>query len=242
MTDRPLHDRPSHDRLADIGALTGHEDGLGPQVADPSATHAAADSVRALVDALRVADAPPEVLARAGALVDEATALLAAHGVEAMRMQGALRPERMLTGLRPDRVDIEGADTTEPAAFFPYSPIIGPLNPVAPPAQLHWDGERVTGTATFGAPYVGPPDMVHGGIIALLFDDLLGSANVCEGLGGFTGTLTVRYEAPTPLHAELELEARVQRTEGRKIITTGTITHGGRLTARAEGVFIRAAT
>jgi acyl-coenzyme A thioesterase PaaI-like protein len=81
--------------------------------------------------------------------------------------------------------------------------------------------------------------MDHGGVIALLFDEAMGAANVCEGVGGFTGTLTVRYERPTPLDQELEVEAQVANAEGRKVITRGTISHGGQVTARAEGVFIR---
>ena len=35
------------------------------------------------------------------------------------------------------------------------------------------------------------------------------------------------------------LEASVDRVEGRKVISVGTITHGGEVTARAEGIFIR---
>jgi len=81
--------------------------------------------------------------------------------------------------------------------------------------------------------------MVHGGIIALAFDELLGTTNVCLGLGGFTGTLSVRYERPTPIETELTMEAHVDRTEGRKVFTVGTISHAGEVTARAEGVFIR---
>jgi acyl-CoA thioesterase FadM len=41
------------------------------------------------------------------------------------------------------------------------------------------------------------------------------------------------------LDDELELEARVATVEGRKVITRGTISHRGEVTARAEGVFIR---
>ena len=106
-------------------------------------------------------------------------------------------------------------------------------------ANLTWDGEHIRGTATFGATHAGPPNMVHGGVVALLFDEVLGCANMCAGVGGFTGTLTIRYEKPTPLNGELELESHIDTVEGRKIRTTGTITHDGQVTARAEGIFIR---
>lgn len=231
----------AHSRMVGLGSQVDIDDGPGPQVTDPAATRATVDATRALIETLRITDAPADELAGARALIEQAEAILAPHRVEgAMRMQGALRPERMSTPMQADQIPLEGRDPTAPADFFPYSAIIGPLNPVAPPAELRWDGERIRGTATFGPPYVGPPNMVHGGIIALLFDEILGAANVCAGVGGFTGTLSVRYEAPTPLGGELELEGWVDSIEGRKINARGTISHDGRVTARAEGIFIRA--
>jgi acyl-CoA thioesterase FadM len=53
-----------------------------------------------------------------------------------------------------------------------------------------------------------------------------------------TGTLTVRYRSPTPLHLELGLRGWVERVEGRKIFTRGTLHADGRLCAEAEAVFI----
>ena len=201
------------------------------QVREHEATLTAVEAVRSLIDVLRVADAPVEVLEQVSGLADEAARLLAPHRVRAMRMQGALYPEAMLGGGGPSGRD--------PAAIFPYSPVVGPLNPLSPPIVLTSDGERTRGTAVLRAPYVGPPDMVHGGQIALIFDELLGVTNVINGLGAFTGTLSVRYERPTPLDADLELEGWIDRVEGRKVFTVGTISHQGLVTARGEGIFIR---
>ena len=61
---------------------------------------------------------------------------------------------------------------------------------------------------TFGYPYEGPPTCVHGGVIAELFDELLGMSNILVGQGAMTGTLKIRYRRPTPLLAPLELVAR----------------------------------
>ena len=202
----------------------------GPQVAHPDAHRRAVDATRRAIAALRVADAPADDLERAAALLAEAADLLEPHGVDAVRMQGSLRPEAK--GFAAGRLD-------RASEFFPYSPVVGPLNPLAPPIDVHYDGERTRGTSRLGPSYVGPPGMVHGGFIALLFDELLGATNVSNGLGAFTGTLTVRYERPTPIEAELELESWIDRVEGRKVITAGTIRHQGEVTARAEGTFIR---
>ena len=53
-----------------------------------------------------------------------------------------------------------------------------------------------------------------------------------------TGTLTIRYRRPTPLHTELRFEGVCERSEGRKIYTSGQLFAGETLCAEAEGLFI----
>jgi hypothetical protein len=133
--------------------------------------------------------------------------------------------------------------TAHPQDFFPSSPMIGLANPIAPPVEI-WavegeEGQReIRGRVTFGYQYEGPPTCVHGGVIAELFDEVLGSANIIANRGAMTGTLTVRYRKPTPLLAQLDVVARMTRTEGRKIYTWAAIYHRGVLTAEADGIFI----
>jgi hypothetical protein len=141
---------------------------------------------------------------------------------------------------RPRRQPDPRAD---PRGIFPTSPVIGRANPIAPPADI-WavegeEGQReVRGRVTFGYPYEGPPTCVHGGIIAEIFDELLGCANIITDHAAMTGTLTVRYRKPTPLLAPLDLVARHTGSEGRKFYAWAGIYHEGELTAEAEGIFI----
>ena len=79
---------------------------------------------------------------------------------------------------------------------------------------------------------------MHGGVVAELFDELLGLANIAVGEGAMTGTLKIRYNRPTPLLAPLELVARNTGRDGRKVFAWGGIYHDGELTAEAEGIFI----
>jgi hypothetical protein len=205
-------------------------DSSSPQVTHPAATEALVFATRALVTTQRTADAPADVLDQATALVRNATELLTPYQVDGIPGQNALR------AAYPDR---EQFATGDPARFFPYSPVVGPLNPIAPPVTFTFDGERMSGSGTLAAPYTGPPGTVHGGVVAMVLDELLGAVNACLGLGAYTGTLTVRYERPTPIGAVLTFDAWVERTEGRKVFTVGTISAGGEVTARADGVFIR---
>ena len=97
--------------------------------------------------------------------------------------------------------------TRHPQDLFPTSPVIGPLNPIAPPVELSVIDGKLHGTARFDDQYEGPPSCVHGGIIALVFDEMLGAAAILERTPGMTGTLTIRYSSPTPLRQELHLAA-----------------------------------
>jgi acyl-coenzyme A thioesterase PaaI-like protein len=143
------------------------------------------------------------------------------------------------------RSRFDPAISKHPQDFFPMSPMIGFANPVAPPIEV-WpvEGEggqrEIRGRVTFGYAYEGPPTCVHGGIIAALFDEVMGAANIITENPGMTGTLTVRYRRPTPLLAPLEIVARFTGTERRKVFTWAGIYHDGALTAEAEGIFIKA--
>jgi len=130
-----------------------------------------------------------------------------------------------------------------PQDFFPTSPMTGVASPISPPievwAVLGAEGYReIRGRGAFGYQFEGPPTCVHGGVIAELFDELLGLANLAANQPGMTGTLSVRYHRPTPLLAPLELAARYTGRERRKIFTWGGIFCDGELTAEAEAVFI----
>jgi acyl-coenzyme A thioesterase PaaI-like protein len=96
----------------------------------------------------------------------------------------------------------------------------------------------ISGTATFTEPYEGPPGHVHGGYIAAAFDEVLGMTQSLTGRPGMTGTLTIKYRAPTPLHQEIVYRGWVDRIEGRKIFTKGTSHVGDTLCAEAEAVFL----
>ena len=164
--------------------------------------------------------------------VTEAATKLAAV---ADRLEAAAREEK-----RPrNQPFAEG----HPQDIFSTSPVIGFANPVAPPVEV-WavEGENgareVRGRVTFGYAYEGPPTCVHGGVIAELFDELLGMSNILSGQGAMTGTLTIRYRRPTPLLAPLQLAARHTGKEGRKVFAWGGIYSQGELTAEAEGIFI----
>jgi acyl-coenzyme A thioesterase PaaI-like protein len=128
----------------------------------------------------------------------------------------------------------------QPRDFVGHSPVSGPNNPIAPPLRLHVVGDpdndhHIEGSITFGPAYEGPPGHCHGGLIAAMFDELLGFV---QQKPGFTAYLKVDYRAPTPLNRELVLKGWIDRIEGRKRYIRGTCHLDGRLLTEAEGLFI----
>jgi len=124
--------------------------------------------------------------------------------------------------------------------FLDRSPMVGNANPMAPPAILGLDAEAeiITGEVTFGRAYEGAPGCVHGGFVASLLDEALGMACGLSGNPGMTAEITCSYRKPTPLRVPLRVEARLDRIDGRKLYTSGSVHAGDLLCAEATGLFI----
>jgi len=177
--------------------------------------------MRGVTDRMVRTQADPATLAEAAAAIERAVAIL----------EPSTPPWSASVPARP-------MFDTDPHVFFPFSPMIGWYSPLSPPIACEFRDGAVRGRGTLGAAYEGPPGCVHGGIIAGLFDEILGIANIAAGVGAMTGTLTIVYRSPTPLHAELRLEAHTERIDGRKVHTVGSLHAGDRLCAEANGIFI----
>ena len=183
-----------------------------------------ADAGREVIERMATTDAPHEVIERAAELLEAAARELDGPG-KIRRYEGFAESANA------------GGD---PHAHFDHSPIMGMANPIAPPSRIEpVDGDRVVMHVRFGSAYEGPPGSVHGGVIAATFDEVLGMTQSLSGQPGMTGTLSVRYRRPTPLHRDLRFEGTLDRVEGRKIFTTGRCYDGETLTADAEGLFVR---
>ena len=182
-----------------------------------------------LIHHLRSSHAPDEVLEEATAHIREA--------VEALRpwLQKGEGWSAISLASNTSKLVWSEDDLT---AVMPYSPVTGKRNPIAPPIRMWKQGSEVCGEVTFSPTYAGPPDSVHGGIIAAVFDEVLSMANVITGKAGFTGTLTIKYHRKTPLNTPIELWGVNVRQDGRKQISRGEMRVNGEVTASAEGLFI----
>jgi len=117
--------------------------------------------------------------------------------------------------------------------------VSGIWNPMGIGIQVRRDGDEAVATVVLGAAYEGAPGRSHGGIVAAIFDDVLGYLLRFLKQPAFTGELTIRYLAPTPIREPLEFRARVEQVEGRKI---DTIAEAYALTEDGERTHVATAT
>ncbi|HUF39834.1 MAG TPA: PaaI family thioesterase [Anaerolineales bacterium] len=128
----------------------------------------------------------------------------------------------------------------------------GRLNEHGLQIRSYWDGEIAICRFTPAPYHTAIPGFVYGGLLASLVDcHATGTASAAvhrreghpPGSGPVprfvTGTLNVRYEAPTPIDAELELRATVVQMKGRKVVVHVELFARGERTVTGEVVTFR---
>jgi hypothetical protein len=115
--------------------------------------------------------------------------------------------------------------------------VVGLRNAVAPPLTVTADDRGVSSDFHLGAAYEGPPGSVHGGVLSLVLDQMLGEAAGAGGKPGMTATLTLTYRRRTPL-GDLHASAWIDKADGIKTWARGEIVGPEGVTVEAEGLFI----
>lgn len=117
----------------------------------------------------------------------------------------------------------------------------------AHPAGLHMrliagEGVTVSGTAKISEMHQGAPGLAHGGVLATVMDELLGSCLWLLHLYSVTAHLEVDYVRPVPVGTTLVLFAEGLKVEGRKFYARGEArlaSIDGEVCVRAEGLFVK---
>ncbi len=145
--------------------------------------------------------------------------------------------QRDLLELKRRMFDVEVAEG-ETVVHFDECFVSGPWNPMGIAIEVHREGQEAVAEVTLGPAFEGAPGRSHGGIVAAIFDDVLGYLLTLVRQPAFTGELTVRYLAPTPIGQPLVFRGRLERHEGRKLWTTAEASADGEVVATASAVFI----
>jgi hypothetical protein len=178
------------------------------------------DALRDLVEQASATEVPADVLRQAAAQAREAAAALG-------------RRTRTRAEL-PSADDLLGG-------YRMYNPVTGSGSALAAPLLVELTGTGVAGRCTLGLAFEGPPSFAHGGVSAMLLDQLLGYAISAAGHPGMTVHLEVNYRAPVPLQSPLYLTATMSEIAGRRVTARGTIAteaEPGTALVEASGIFV----
>lgn len=200
-----------------------------PSVASvPPAAYELVRCTRALIDAVVMTDTDETVRRQAAAAIAGVTTSLLTN-----RRAQPLLLVRHADG-QVESLLQAGSGRLNPAA----PPLRWTRRPTEPPAGAAPVLRSVHALCTFTAAHAGSPGRVHGGVLASVLDEVLGTAVTASGASGMTVSLTVTLRGPTPIDHEVELTARCTGHEGRKSFAEGAVLVGGVPTAEARAIFV----
>ncbi len=182
----------------------------------------------------RISDTELEEIAE----VVESLAARFDHGTERNKLDDMLtRPHlAAIYAGQHTPLDLKVGDEIE---FDPFSIAGGELHPSAIGLSYVKDSEdSVIGTGIIDPMFAGPPERVHGGIQALIIDEVMGALNRMRGRQAFTAYLKVDYRGPAPLGVPITFRAWLDSVDGRKIKLLGSGDGPEGRFMEAEGLFI----
>lgn len=128
--------------------------------------------------------------------------------------------------------------------YLPHSSgcfLCGDENPCGARLRFFVEGETVRTRLRLPRHMNGYLNTAHGGVLAGLLDEAMGwAATVFGGKHVFyvTGELNVKYIAPVPVEADIEIVCRLVKDAGRIAFSEGELLHQGKVCLRGKGKFI----
>src|SRR5262245_12010421 len=117
----------------------------------------------------------------------------------------------------------------------------GGANPFGMKLTFEVDREtgRASGKFVLGLRYGGGAGFVHGGIIAVLLDEVMGKISKLSEERAVTAELTIEYRRPVPTEGEIVVSGWQEGEKGRNRFRIGEIHDAqGNLLARGRGRFV----
>ncbi len=99
--------------------------------------------------------------------------------------------------------------------------------------------KRIVGKFILGEAYQGGGGMGHGGIIALLLDEVMGKVCRFREVRAVTAELTIQYLKPVKVDEEIIVEGYETEVKGRNLFLAGEIrNNAGVVLAKGTGRFV----
>jgi acyl-coenzyme A thioesterase PaaI-like protein len=169
---------------------------------------------------------------------DDNTLQTIADRARAIVAQLATHARRDRLALMRASVDDGGFPIVPSGAGFSDRAVAGAANPTSVDIDVSFEPDEVVARVVLRQAFEGAPGRAHGGIVAAAFDDVTGFVIGQIHEPAFTGELTVRYLAPVPVNEPLEMRARLESRERRKLFITADARHNGEIIATCRAIYI----
>jgi len=117
--------------------------------------------------------------------------------------------------------------------------VCGPDNPKGLQIPCYWDEDQYVAEFTPDRYHQGHPGITHGGIIASLFDEVMGKSLIHKGLMVVTAELNIKYIKPLPIGQPVIFRSNMREQKNRAIKMAASATfEDGTVAAEAEAVMI----
>jgi acyl-coenzyme A thioesterase PaaI-like protein len=187
-----------------------------------AAREGAAASLRALSHEFAAHDPADDALASIAEKANELTLLV---------NEAPARDRLALMRSSPDGLILGGSGFEDRA-------VGGRANPTGVDLGVRFDNGEVIADVVLRRAFEGAPGRAHGGIVAAAFDDVTGFVIGKLQEPAFTGELTVRYLAAVPVDEALEIRARLEGRERRKLFISAELRTIDRVVATCRAVYI----
>jgi acyl-coenzyme A thioesterase PaaI-like protein len=111
-------------------------------------------------------------------------------------------------------------------------------NPTGLELEVRFESDEVIADFVLRRAFEGAPGRAHGGIVAAAFDDVTGFVIGKLQEPAFTGELTVRYLAAVPVDGPLEIRARLDGRERRKLFISAELRTNDVVVATCRAVYV----
>lgn len=118
--------------------------------------------------------------------------------------------------------------------------VCGPANPIGLRLTFRLEDEVCRAECTPGPDHVGYDDVVHGGIVFAMLDDVMANWLWLQGQQCFTARAEIRYRAPLPVGVKVALEGWCEQRRGRLARLRGRVLRvdDGSVVAEASAGFM----
>jgi len=124
---------------------------------------------------------------------------------------------------------------------YPNCFVCGDKNPIGLNVPFYVKDDRVVAEYTAGRHFEGYKDILHGGILSALLDEVMIRSVLALGLHALTSEINVKFKKMVKIGDRLSLEGKLVEDKGKILLAEGKITNQkNEVVAEGEGKFFKA--